>query len=125
MRVETASSEDLRAIPRHDAHDAAKLGALVASMDADGWRGRPLLAVETCNGYRLLTGSHRYAAIQQLAEPIDVPIAIVDADAVDAACDAADMTADELITECLDDDDLAALLADLDDEAAALMGLEG
>lgn len=56
--------------PIHEAHDKAKVGELVASMDEHGWQGAPLVAWDE----QLLTGAHRFAA----AYRIDLPIPTVD-----------------------------------------------
>lgn len=55
----------------HEVRDETKLGELVASMQADGWVGSPLVA----DGDQLLTGAHRYVAAQEAgieAEVIDI-----------------------------------------------------
>ena len=51
-----------RMIPLHEVRDEAKLRELIASMDADGWQGAPLVVC----GDQLITGTHRYAATQEL-----------------------------------------------------------
>lgn len=66
-------------IPPHEVRDSAKLDALVASMTANGWQGRPLLVAETVHGVRALTGSHRTAAA--CIAGIDVPVVVLSADA--------------------------------------------
>lgn len=64
----TEHTEDVavsRIIPLHEVRDAAKLKALTASLEANGWQGRPLLVVDDgCGNYFALTGSHRYAAAE-------------------------------------------------------------
>ena len=78
MLTSTTPPDNIR--PAHEVRDHDKFNALVASMLADGWQGRPLLVVDEANeGYQALTGSHRLAAA--LAAELDiVPIAIVEAD---------------------------------------------
>lgn len=65
----TEHTEDVavsRIIPLHEVRDAAKMEALTASMEANGWQGRPLLVVaDGCGNYFGLTGSHRYAAASE------------------------------------------------------------
>ncbi|MCX4097729.1 hypothetical protein [Nocardia sp. alder85J] len=51
--------------PVHDAHDQAKLAALIEDMTENGWQGAPLVV----DGEQALTGSHRYwAAIATCTE---------------------------------------------------------
>ncbi len=46
----------------HEVKDEAKVQALMASMERDGWQGAPLVA----EGDQLYTGVHRYTAAQRL-----------------------------------------------------------
>lgn len=46
----------------HEVVDEAKVKALAADIEARGWQGAPLV----CWGEQLITGTHRYAAVQQL-----------------------------------------------------------
>jgi hypothetical protein len=53
--------------------------SLVTSMEVDGWKGAPVLAVDKGDGvYTALTGSHRIYAARKVG--IDVPVALIDAD---------------------------------------------
>ena len=49
-------------IPPHEITDPDKVKALVASIEANGWQGPPLVR----DGEYLITGTHRYAAAQEL-----------------------------------------------------------
>ena len=64
--------------PLHEVRDETKLAMLVASMDADGWTGRPLLVQDTGEGwYQAWTGSHRIAAAREAG--IDsIPCVVID-----------------------------------------------
>ena len=100
--------------PVHEVRDAAKLAGLVESMAVDGWSGRPLLVVDTGNGwYQAWTGSHRYAAAVE-AGLAEIPCLVVD----DADIDVDDEPHD-------DDDRMAALIGAELDDAIALMAEEG
>jgi hypothetical protein len=46
----------------HQPEDEAKITALIESMEADGWKGAPLVV----DGDQLLTGMHRYEATRRL-----------------------------------------------------------
>jgi hypothetical protein len=62
-------------IPPHEVRDDEKLEAIRASMEDDGWKGRPLLVVPhpaADRTFLALTGSHRLAAAA-LAGREDVP----------------------------------------------------
>ncbi|NTX08968.1 ParB N-terminal domain-containing protein [Myxococcus sp. CA040A] len=66
-----------RITPLHEVRDAAKLAALVESMRADGWVGRPLLVVDYGDGDGVaLTGSHRHAAAL-VAQLTAVPVILI------------------------------------------------
>lgn len=60
-------------IPFHAAEDATKVETLAASMEVNGWVGAPLVAWGEC----LLTGAHRFAAVELLERQdrasIDIP----------------------------------------------------
>lgn len=53
--------------PWNEVDDAAKLAALVASMEADGWVGTPVVV----DGDQAVTGSHRIVAARRA--DIEVP----------------------------------------------------
>lgn len=82
--------------PLHGVLDFAKLADLKASLRADGWQGRPILVIETADGLRGLTGSHRVEAAQQIG--MEIPVLMISADEAEAA----DLDADYL---CATDDD--------------------
>lgn len=54
----------MRYQPYHEAHDEAKVEALMESMAASGWQGRPVVV----EGTQALTGAHRLAAWRRLHE---------------------------------------------------------
>lgn len=73
--------------PLHPVRDRAKLAHLTAAMREGGWQGRPLLgelSVVDRSTVRLWTGSHRYAAAKA-AGLDDVPVVLIDTDALAAA----------------------------------------
>jgi len=88
--------------PPHGVRDSAKLAALTASMEQGGWAGRPLLVIEHGDGYRALTGSHRYAAAQA-AGLEEVPCVEVDAEKFFANYDTSDLWDDDVNVSILDE----------------------
>lgn len=69
--------ETRRIAPPHEVRDADKLAAIVESMRDDGWKGRPLLAVDYGDGDAVaLTASHRWAAAREV-ELAEVPVVLV------------------------------------------------
>lgn len=68
--TETALIHPADIAPWNDVTDADKVAGLVASMEADGWTGAPIVL----DGEQALTGSHRIAA----ARTADVEIPTVD-----------------------------------------------
>lgn len=74
MTSENVSPDDL--IPIHSAWDEDRTNRIVASMNQNGWQGRPVLALSV-NGRNLaMTGSHRIEAARRSG--IDVPVHWVD-----------------------------------------------
>lgn len=70
--------------PLHEIKSKGKLGEIKQSMKSGGWKGRPLLAVETENGkLQGLTGSHRIVAAKSAG--LDVPVHVVTRDEMDKA----------------------------------------
>jgi uncharacterized ParB-like nuclease family protein len=63
--------------PPHDVRDCEKFDALVSSMEADGWQGRPLLVIRKNGEFQAITGSHRYAAACE-AGMEEVPCVVID-----------------------------------------------
>lgn len=64
-------------VPLHEIRDFDKLHDLRRSMEADGWRGRPLLVMMINAEYQALTGTHRLeAAIQAGLD--EVPVVVID-----------------------------------------------
>lgn len=105
-----------RIAPLHDVRDSAKLDELAASMRADGWVGRPVLAWGDPSALvQAVTGSHRIAAAM-LAE-IEVPALVME---FDSEADFAEFE------RASDDDDRLAILRALSapSEAIALMDAE-
>lgn len=80
--------------------DTDKVQKIAESIRSNGWQGAPILVSETCG--RLITGSHRYAALRlieeetwanldqlgDIAEPID--------DIINAWCEENDAVIDQL-----------------------------
>lgn len=58
-------------IAYHEVRDEAKVAALAAAIERDGWQGSPLVVVDDIN---LITGCHRYAAVRSLGwEDAEIP----------------------------------------------------
>jgi len=108
--------ETSRIFPPHPAHETAKLAALVASMQAEGWQGRPLLVLEIAEGFLALTGSHRYAAARK-AGLEEIPCVL-------ASIDHATFEAEYGPIIGMDDEDLLSALREAGDEAAATLMAE-
>jgi len=64
--------------PLHGIMDCEKFHALVASMETEGWVGRPILAIGTEECAQAITGTHRLYAARE-AE-IDVPVVLIETD---------------------------------------------
>lgn len=98
--------------PPHGPRDAELLASLTASMTADGWTGRPLLAWRESPDaeVRGLTGSHRTAAARSAGLDA-VPVLIVE-------CDDEDLAAE--LNDLRDYDGLAAILRRYDVDADAI-----
>jgi hypothetical protein len=69
--IEATTATTIQYEPYHGVHDEDKLAALVASMLANGWQGVPVVADGNC----LMTGSHRWHAVEQIEQmhEIDAP----------------------------------------------------
>ena len=128
MDADTIATDRINAL--HGVRDAAKLSALVASMRAEGWQGRPLLGELGSDGYtvHLWTGSHRYAAA--VAAGLDeIDVLLVDADALIASGhepQAERRGGVETLRNAMPEDDAAilAILRAADPEAAELFATE-
>jgi hypothetical protein len=59
--------------PFNAVEDVEKLNSLAASMQKNGWQGRPILAYDIGDGLEALTGSHRIAAAKK-AGIEDIPV---------------------------------------------------
>ena len=97
--------------PVHEVRDQIKMDDLIASMETDGWIGRPVLAIGTIEYAQAITGSHRIEAAHRAG--IDVPVLLIDCDtdwtdeySIDTEYDRMDLVND------LGDDDARALLAE-------------
>ena len=74
-RTDAANPTDIE--PLHEVRDAEKLEALTASMERDGWQGRPILVSARDGGFFAYTGSHRIAAAR--AAGLDqVPVVVIE-----------------------------------------------
>lgn len=90
-----------RLIPLHEVHDEAKVDGLVESILANGWQGRPLLAVEWGDGRQALTGTHRLAALVEIRRMRDRNELTDEQDALVAG-----LRVPVLVVERQDDDEL-------------------
>lgn len=72
--LEKSDLTEVRKInPFNAVEDVEKLNSLAASMQKNGWQGRPILAYDIGNGLEALTGSHRIAAAKK-AGIEDIPV---------------------------------------------------
>lgn len=118
MYIEGWTVEDVtrNLVERHEVTQPGKVDRIVASLLANGWQGRPLLA--TADNYAL-TGTHRIAALRQLMEEyyefdeaqrdkideLTVPVVVIESDVPHH--------------DCQDDDELLAALIELGEADAA------
>ena len=101
--------------PPHEVNDAAKVAAIAADLEVNGWTGRPLLVLQVGDYYKALTGTHRLAAAKA-AGLEDVPVVEVDAEA---------FYADHDLSDIWDDEVTLGILEEIEDSAAAdLMRVE-
>lgn len=99
--------------PIHEVRDQVKLEQLIASMENEGWTGRPVLAIGTMEYAQALTGSHRIEAAHRIG--IDIPVLLIES--------GTDWTVDYSVDSEYDRMDL---VHDLGDESArALLSAEG
>lgn len=109
-------------IKPHQDYNKQYANMIVGSMDACGWQGRPLLAVEINGCYQGLTGTHRLYAAEEIFETIPVYV-ISEEQCLDAGMEAE--TLYEQITGILSGRDRDVFFAELgDDEAAAIYNEE-
>lgn len=67
--------QDRNPVPYHGVHDAAHLATLVASMEANGYVGTPVVVTDE-DANQALTGSHRIAAANKVGILVDtIPVA--------------------------------------------------
>ena len=99
--------------PFHEVRDAEKLAALVADMTERGWHGRPLVVIDCGDYYQAITGSHRWAAANEVGLD-EIPIAICE-------CDNLWKDYDMTIDNVRDPEDFMPILAEYDPEAAELL----
>lgn len=106
--------------PRHEVRDVAHRDAIAASMSEDGWIGRPLVVVDSGDGYLALTGSHRLAAAR-LAGLDEVPVLVA------VLPDGAEVRGEDIrVRGCrlTDQEELLEMLRESDPDAAAVMAEE-
>jgi len=63
-------SQVLELIPPHDPEDSIKVNEIASSLEAKGWEGQPLVY----HYGKLITGSHRYAALEKADIPYSFEI---------------------------------------------------
>jgi hypothetical protein len=69
--------------PLNDITDDEKFNRIKEKMESEGWKGRPIVAIERGRGPEALTGSHRIHAATEIGLD-DIPTVIVDASDVDS-----------------------------------------
>jgi uncharacterized ParB-like nuclease family protein len=111
MTFETISIDRIR--PFHEVRDSERLAALIASMTERGWDGRPLVVIDCGDYYQAITGSHRWAAANEVGID-EIPSAICECDNL---WEDYDMTIDNV----RDPEDFMPILAEYDPEAAELL----
>jgi len=111
MTFETISIDRIR--PFHEVRDSEKLAALIASMTERGWDGRPLVVIDCGDYYQAITGSHRWAAANEVGLD-EIPIAI---------CETGTLWEDYdmIIDDIRDPENFVDILSEYDPEAAELL----
>lgn len=95
-------------IPLHEVTDEAKVEAIVESMRANGWIGRPILVDdEDANEMRAFTGTHRLAAAELAG--IEPEVYSLEGNGTDVGA---------LMFDCIDDDDRLEVIENGGDEIA-------
>lgn len=109
--MQTIMMKTSEILPVHEVRDQIKLDDLIASMETEGWIGRPVLAIGTSECAQAITGSHRIEAAHRAG--IHVPVLLIECDtdwteeySIDTEYDRMDLVND------LGDDDARALLAE-------------
>ena len=109
-------------IPPHEVRDPKKHRALTEGMLANGWQGRPVVALDTGNGVIALTGSHRLAAAADAGVEC-VPVYLLDTEIMEVAFAATETDLDDLSRT--DQADMAEFLREAgEDNGHALMEAE-
>ena len=70
----TADINDV--LPPHEVQDEEKLAKLTHDMESRGWRGRPLMVIQSAGMLQALTGSHRFQAAVD-AGLSEIPVIII------------------------------------------------
>jgi hypothetical protein len=105
--------------PFNAVEDVEKLNSLAASMQKNGWQGRPILAYDIGDGLKALTGSHRIAAAKK-AGIEDIPVLKVSDDIANYIDDYG-----RSIRDVSDQDDVTEFLKGFGDkDATNLMRIE-
>lgn len=76
IEVPTEELNPLEIVPVNEVTDRRKYRYLTEQFAENGWDGRPVVVIDTGNGYTALTGSHRVAAAR--AAMIDVPAVVLE-----------------------------------------------
>lgn len=76
IEVPTEELNPLEIVPVNEVTDRRKYRYLTEQFSENGWDGRPVVVIDTGNGYTALTGSHRVAAAR--AAMIDVPAVVLE-----------------------------------------------
>lgn len=91
----------------NDVEDTAKRDEIQADMEENGWRGRPLIALEAGDGYISITGSHRTDAARRAG--IDVPVMTISEESQNLSVDAEPFH-EAIQDRSLEDDDRLRIL---------------
>lgn len=76
IEVPTEELNPVEIVPVNEVTDRRKYRYLTEQFAENGWDGRPVVVIDTGNGYTALTGSHRVAAAR--AAMIDVPAVVLE-----------------------------------------------
>ena len=103
----------------HEVTDRAKVKRLAADIEANGWQGAPMVA----DGYLLITGVHRYAALRELDLELEVDEHTID---IRDLIEDYDAKIEELTTEDEMEwyEAVVAIIGDMDKGTAEQYGLD-
>jgi hypothetical protein len=110
--VASEGMDPKRIQPVNAVRDKAQLEKIKTSLQKDGWKGPPVLAIDDANGTKALTGSHRILAAREVTnedgDAIDIPVHKLSYDDLSAEVDG--VTLSDALSGGVRDEDVAGIL---------------